>query len=78
MQIQVEENDRIFREHTSASLSGSVNRINKNQYNYRDEVSGTKNFLFTNVSRKMYQITLAKENFASTAAVNTTTARICK
>lgn len=39
-QIQDEDVGHIFREATSASsISDSVNRINKNQYNYRDEVS---------------------------------------
>lgn len=39
-QIQDEDAGHIFREATSASsISDSVNRINKNQYNYRDEVN---------------------------------------
>lgn len=38
-QIQDEDAGHIFREATSASsISDSVNRINKNQYNYRDEL----------------------------------------
>lgn len=38
-QIQDEDAGHVFREATSASsISDSVNRINKNQYNYRDEV----------------------------------------
>lgn len=39
-QIQDEDAGHIFREPTSASsISDSVNRVNKSQYNYRDEVN---------------------------------------
>lgn len=39
-QIQDEDAGQIFREATTASsISDSVNRNNKNQYNYRDEVN---------------------------------------
>lgn len=46
-QIQDEDAGHIFREATSASsISDSVNRINKNQYNYRDEVNFEYFFFF--------------------------------
>lgn len=39
IQIQDEDAGHIFREaNSSASISDSVNRLRKNQYNYRDEV----------------------------------------
>lgn len=46
-QIQDEDAGHIFREVTSASsISDSVNRINKNQYNYRDEVNVQSNVVY--------------------------------
>lgn len=53
-QIQDEDAGHIFREATSASsISDSVNRINKNQYNYRDEVN--KHQMFHQFPLGIYQ-----------------------